>query len=282
MFNNIKSINKRGNKINEDFIGITSNSIFVIDGASGLNNTNISDYESDAKWFSNTLGYRLNYVIDDISKDIKDILYETIEILYKEYVSFNVTSKNENDGPSAAISIFRIKDDVLEYFQLGDCTSLIKFYNGQLRILHDDSVTELDSKVVCKMVILSKEYKIPLKKTMDLVKEELILNRSKKNTEQGYWILDISGVGIEHAYYESFFIKDIRSVAMMSDGFADIHSTFEIYKNFDTLNTAMEQENIDLLVKRLFYMQETDLDMNKYPRLKFRDDTSAIWANVCK
>ena len=34
------------------------------------------------------------------------------------------------------------------------------------------------------------------------------------------------------------------------------------------------------LVDQLFTVQEQDPDANRYPRLKFRDDTCALWAEA--
>ncbi|MGL5330647.1 MAG: hypothetical protein ACRDD7_15355 [Peptostreptococcaceae bacterium] len=71
-------------KYNEDIIGFTPNGVWVLDGATGLNNKNLVSSESDAKWYVNWWN---KYLYQNIhkDKDLKEIMKDGIKEINKEY-----------------------------------------------------------------------------------------------------------------------------------------------------------------------------------------------------
>jgi len=280
MASSIKIICKKGNKINEDYAFACEKFVYVIDGSSGLTNFNVTGYESDAKWFSQSLGNALNGRLSDTKKSILEIITEVIRILHSQYTAYSTDAPiKEEDLPSACLSIFRMNKNKLEYFQLGDCVSLVKFKSGETKILFDNSVPILDTKVISHIKIESKRQNKPIIDVLSFGKEMLIENRKKKNTESGYWILDITGSGIIHAELNAFNICDIGQFAIMSDGFAEIVDLYHVYTH-DTLMQAMAEKSLEALCKELWLAQDSDPLMIKFPRLKHRDDASAVWCEI--
>lgn len=281
MFRNIKSICLRGNKCNEDFIGYSDTFLFVIDGSTGLDNRNITNMGSDAQWFSHRTGEMLLKYLYELDKPIKTILNNIIDKLRIEYSYFVDDSYCTNSFfPSAAISIFRFNGNLIEYYQLGDCTSVIEYNNSYFKILYDNTVPLIDKDVIDEMIKISKNKNISICSCRKYVDKMEIENRKKMNTETGYWILDITGKGISHGYENIFKAKDIKSISVMSDGFAGIHDCYHIVDSFEELHCQISKIGLEELCRKLFDKQENDIDCNIYPRLKFRDDTSAVWAEI--
>ena len=109
----------------------------------------------------------------------------------------------------------------------------------------------------------------------------LIANRKYKNKEDGYYILNLSGEGIPHARTLSFDIDDVVSIGACTDGFYQLVDCFHKYPD-DSLFTAMETTKLEDMKANLFTLQENDPGCNNYPRLKFRDDTSAMITKISK
>ena len=277
MASNVKVICKRGNNVNEDYAFACEGFAYVIDGSSGITDFNVTGYESDAKWLSQGLGNALQERISNIKKGIPEIITEVIEALHSQYTTYcTVASAKNEDLPSACLSVFRTSKDKLEYFQLGDCVSLIKFKNGEIKVLFDDAVPILDHKVVSHIKAESKRQSKPIIGVLKFGKEMLIENRKKKNMNGGYWILDTTGVGISHAEVHTFDINDISQFSIMSDGFAEIVDLYRIY-TYDKLILTMAEHGLEALCKELWDAQDSDPLMEKFPRLKHRDDASAVW-----
>lgn len=290
MFQSIKYISKPGNIMNEDDVGYSDTFLFVLDGATGLGNRKPDEKDTEASRFVSHVGKRLQVCLEDTSKDIKDILQQAVKkskdsIINRsfsdpgsecsELIAYSGGQKYLN--PSASISIFRINGTLLEYYGLGDCTATIQFQDGSIRIIHDNTITLMDQQVIEIMTELARKKAVTVRESKNEIIPFLIENRNKKNTQEGYWTLDATGMGISHGINLTFPLQEVQSVSLMSDGFAQICDTFYLVRNFEELHEKMAKEDLADMVKELFDIQDTDPDYNQFPRFKHRDDTTAIF-----
>ena len=79
MFYHTQIYSVAGNQVNEDAVGSSDSFIFVIDGASGLNNRNVMGKSSDAQWLSSCIAERLKDTLPDTSRTISEILSEIMD-----------------------------------------------------------------------------------------------------------------------------------------------------------------------------------------------------------
>lgn len=287
MFTSIKSICIPGNGVNEDYLGYSETFLFVLDGATILGkkeraekNQNLAaQMETEASRFVTQVGNYLQLNLSDTTRTIEGILRDAVSSL--DIVNIE-SPESSYRNPSAGLSLFRRNGAMLEYYGLGDCSGTISFSNGAFRMLHDDTLTGLDQKVIQEMINLANEKNIHISDARKLIEPLLIDNRNKKNTKDGYWVLDASGEGICHGTLSTFSIEEIHSVSLMTDGFAGICTTFHMVKNFAELHNRILDENLENIVKELFELQDTDLFYDRFPRFKHRDDTTAIFALIEK
>lgn len=292
MFQSIKHISKPGNIINEDYVGYSDTFLYVLDGATGLGNRKPNEKDTEASRFVSHIGESLQSCLADFSKDIKDILVKAVkkqddsdERTFSAFDSESSEFMEYSSGqaylsPSASISIFRINGTFLEYYGLGDCTATIQFQDGSIRIIHDDAITLMDQKVIEIMAELARKKGVTVRDAKNEIIPLLIENRNKKNIQEGYWSLDATGIGIAHGIHLNFPLQEVKSVSLMSDGFAQICETFYLVRNFEELHEKMTREDLADMVQELFDIQDTDPDYNQYPRFKHRDDTTAIYSLV--
>jgi hypothetical protein len=270
-------ITRRGNKVNEDYAFSNESCIFVIDGATGLTKHKVTNEQSDARWFAQRLGLRLSLCLSDLRRSISEIVSGiTRELLY-EFKEFPTGKKcDELYMPSASISVFRINGDSLEFFQLGDCTSAIAYKPGLVIPLLDPTLPNLDYLVIQDLLKLSQKHKVSNIYVVPYVMERVLAHRALKNKPDGYWVLDLTGKGIPHAETRVTKLEEVKSFAVMSDGFSQ---TVDLVSMFDmaTLMQTLDKERIKDIIVQLFAIREDDPLFDKYPRLKLHDDTSIAW-----
>lgn len=275
-----KNISRQGVNSNEDCAFSCEQFIFVADGATGLTNKKYTNCESDARWFTQRLGVLLQERLYNTDKTIGNIVSEIINELRAEYDVF--LSGEECDivaMPSSGISILRLNGEKIEIFQLGDCMTMLLKKDDTVEVFIEEALPKLDAEVIQNIVKISYEKKITCSDALVYVKDQLIHNRKKLNKPDGYWTLDLSGVGIDNAYENSFPVCEMRAAAVMTDGFAEITDLFKLY-DYSTLMKKFESEDLETLCDELFKAQDTDPTLDKYPRFKLRDDTSVAWFMV--
>lgn len=107
--NNI-SFSKAGNKINEDIAYSTDNYGWVIDGATGLTNSKLTNGNSDAQFFVSKWDECLRKNIEDFSRDLKEIIKDGISKIkgdFENECGINFDTINSVSVPSASIIVLR-------------------------------------------------------------------------------------------------------------------------------------------------------------------------------
>lgn len=275
----VKYISEPGDKINEDCIGFGDNFGLLLDGSTGLRKGIIPGEISDAKWF---VGSFKDIIVKNIHKDepLTDIVRKGISEMEGKLKNLGLSDIDKVDKPSASMVLIRQIKNKLEIFSLGDCTTLIEKASGEIIKVYDDSVSRLDKKVLNKIIKLSKEKNISVSETKKYVSEDLIKNRYKKNTKEGYWILGFNKAAADYAYYKKWNLNEIKSLCFFSDGFGDFYETMNLAENHNDFYKKLKETDISEMYKELRKKQQEDYGCNKHPRLKDRDDASILFYQV--
>lgn len=278
----IKTITQWDNKDNEDYLYASNQFSFILDGSTGLKKFNIFEGESDARWFANLLGNELKAKLHS-NDSISNILVESLSQIRNQYtyhlklLGMDMTSLNKVELPTASITVLRFNGKEIEYYQLGDCTTVLYYRDDTVEILHDDSVSVKDKSVIKSLIKYSYETGLSPRDCLPKIHPQLVENRNEYNTASGYWILDLYGTGIENAEQKIIPLENISSIAMMTDGFASVVDTVKLFDNYKELIKAMSKTPLNEIVDNLFEILENDVLLEKYPRFKLKDDASAIW-----
>ncbi len=272
-----------GAELCEDSVGFGNNYAFVLDGASGLTGNNIIDNDSDASWFVKRVKDALVSRFENgDTRDISEILYEILGEIHKVYFGkLDMQNSSEPaDSPSAAMALFRERNGNLEFFGLGDCIGVFTDTDDNTHILYDEALSKLDYKAIEYMLKIKKQQGLSLLKAKQKSMDVLIKNRQLRNKPGGYWILDPSAKGVPHATTYSIPINKVKSVSAFSDGFSQLVDCFGEFDDYSRLHNQMQNTPLKKLYERLYELQKSDPDCNKYPRFKLRDDASAVWAII--
>lgn len=251
---------------NEDRIIVSSSFAIVIDGATPLIKTSKINY---ANYLVKHIKNNINKINGDVSTRLE---FLARDVAYK----LDLRSTEASKLPSASLSYFEIKDDIVHIGILGDCEAVVCFKDGSLKRYYDDRLSHFDSEVIKERKTMCLKHGCKMDNVRQYILPHLIENRNKANKDDGYYALVASK---DYEYKEIGFdinIKDVEEIYLYSDGYSSIFATFDIYKDYtDAFKNDIDVKNeIAKIVDAAYKDKHTD----KYPRLKTIDDISLLKA----
>lgn len=252
-----------------------------MDGASCLSGVNVVDPDSDAAWMVQNIKAALCKHLDSGDpRPTKEILRQILIPVRQQY--FDALEERglckPDDSPSAGIALFRLRNNRLEFFGLGDCVGVAVLPDGNTFASLDTNLTALDNLVLEEMLRIHRSTGVSIQEARKACNGLLLANRTKRNHPEGYWILDlVTDDGLENAREFSWELTSPIAVGGFSDGFAQLSEVFHVFRDYQELFRAMQTIDLEQLWNTLCRWQDEDDDCNDYPRFKLRDDTCALW-----
>lgn len=271
---------KGSGEYNEDIVRVCKYGAWILDGSTGLNKKNLISKESDAKWY---VSWWDKYLYENINKDksLKTIVCEGIENIKQEYLSTLAGIRLEKlDMPSASVAIVKFYKDKVEYFLLGDCTIVINDINENI-ILKDDGVCKFDNMIFEKMKKLNKNKSLSVKDKKDILLPYIIENRLKKNSEEGYWILEFDELAVEKSMHDYISINDELKLIISSDGFSCAYDRYNIF-SVENIIQIVEENGIEYVNDKVRKLEHEDKNGLIFPRFKESDDSSCAYLHITK
>lgn len=266
---------------NEDCGYICNNYAFVLDGATGLSKKKFTDYGSDACWYSKTMSEYLKDNLSDYNKEIRDILYQGIETISKEYECMTGGDFEPIDSPSAVGCITRINKHKLEYLVFGDSPLLIKYKDGHVEEVYDEKLVQLDNYAIKKCKDYAEEKGITFREALPFVVDVIKSNRLKMNTPEGYYNLSFyAQAAYEGGLYGMVDLCDIESICLMSDGYADCYTLMGIVSTPAEFMELLWLKGAEFIYEQLLRAQKEDSTLDGFPRFKLSDDCTCAFAHL--
>ena len=262
-----------GNQVNEDYVAVGSTYAVLLDGASGITGTRVLPHHSgsDAQWFSHFVGGRICEYLD-ASRGIVDSIRLAVDDS-RIFIDEHGVTDNEDFLPSSTLVVVSVAGDLVDIVSLGDSPVFIGLKDGSLITMSDARIAELDQAAVDAMVDRSRGRAMTGVQKRAAINDILLANRRLKNKPDGYWILDSSGVALDHFNVMQFSVEDVDYVCAMSDGLERAFDQFGLADPATFLATAT-RDSFDELLVLLRAEENLDPDFDRYPRLKLHDDAS--------
>lgn len=264
-----------GNQVNEDYAAVGSTYAVLLDGASGITGARVlpGHSGSDAQWFSNFVGGRICKYLD-LSCGIVDSIRLAVDDS-RDYIGEHGVTDDKDLFPSSTLVVASVSGDSVDIVSLGDSPVFIGLKDGSLESMSDSRIAELDQTAIDAMVDRSRGRAMTGMQKRAAVNDILLANRQLKNKPEGYWILDPTGVALEHLIVMQFSVEDIDYVCAMSDGLERAFDLFGLVDPAAFLAKAT-RESFDELLVRLRAEETLDPGFDRYPRLKLHDDASCF------
>lgn len=279
-FTNIRVLCQPGQEINEDHNSVSDQYLLALDGATGLYEQHVTKEPSDARWLALRGAEEISRRLAECHEPISEICREAALALQKEFASFAAPDFPKAAYPSAGVAALRLCGETLEYYGLGDLTTLLHYKDGKVQIIHNNQLSQLDRKVLTEMVRLAQESGETVAAQREKVQDLLRQNRDLRNRADGYMIFDPSAEGAALGTSLRWPAKEIRSAAILSDGVADAVPVYGMAPDYTTFLSRLEQEGPEAVYAELRRIQQGDPAFNHYPRFKQADDATVLLADL--
>ncbi len=259
---------RKSHYYNEDRFFIGDDYVLVMDGATGLVPSSL---------LPSTGAHFVNYIKRHLPKKYIHLKDALKKISIKYYEQYFLNNADMSILPSVGMVVVNIDDNRINLDYIGDSQIVIENKEHQFKNYQQQELVKLDDISLNVMKEYALKNNVSFKKARQNNNDILIKHRLKANKKEGYAIYTCSRDGVFNFSHESIEKKDISSISLLTDGFEDIWSTFNIYKSMDeTISKINSKDDLDILFNEIKEKAYSDIDFNKYNRFKVIDDITIV------
>jgi serine/threonine protein phosphatase PrpC len=264
--------------VNEDRWGASDGAIWVLDGATGLTEQRLLPGPSDALWLVEQVdaGLKRHAAVDASPADIlRAIVRQAQDQFARQALRADAAPA---DRPSTGLTMLRLRGDAVELGSLGDCRIVHPGEDGVPRCFGTSRVTALDDRLVEEVVRLQASGLSHEQIWRDLL-PMIRRHRALVNLPEGYWVLDLSERGLAHIEVATVPAAAGAAFLLLSDGFYRLVDLYHRY-SYAALFQAAQERGLRPLHDELRAIEAADAECRRHPRLKPRDDATAVLASL--
>ena len=286
-FTFLSAATEPGSKINEDAYGLwpardAACAAWVLDGVTGINDRALLPGPSDAAWFVAQVQEALPALLTKgPSMPIADLVAALAADLERRQSASWVDARGADgrETPAASFALIRLLGDEIEIARLGDCLVLLESTDGTVGILEHPVLEQIEAETRRAILELRAAGVTDPQAILKQMMPQLRAQRRRRNREDGYGVLagEQSCVSMIHA--DQLPARPLRRVLLASDGY------YRLVDHYHTRNDAelvrdTERNGADALLKQLRAIEAGDPSGAAYPRLKIRDDATALLLGI--
>jgi len=265
-----EAISRSQKVFNEDAYGYREDGVWVIDGATPLDDGPLVDGASPAAWLSHTASQLLRD-IPWSGCSLRDVLTTVIE---------EVTRLGRAHGlAGAAISLARQTGDGLEIASLGDCLTLVAVERGKVTEVVDPQFDGAEESVLAQVRDRMSQG-VRSEEAYREARTELRRRRRERNSPGGLWVLGPDPGAAQHAALQLIPASPGTHVVLMSDGFGRALWPFSLVEDSAELMDRVTSGAATALLDELRESEGQDPDCAQTPRFGAHDDATMVWAQV--
>jgi hypothetical protein len=262
-------------RANEDTWGRGENAVWVIDGATGVEEDRVCPGPTDAAWFAGEMSKQLAAAVKDCDSVVSAIelalqcVRETLNCCGSKLPARRL-------GPTASIAVALARRDEIEIGILGDCRAIEVRLDGTILAHGDSKLRELDSDLTKAVHDIRQQDCSDIERISRIATLECRL-RSRANREDGYWILDLTGSGIRFTQLIRLAISEVRALILVTDGIYRLVDTYSEYTD-NSFAEELLQSGPATLFDRLRAIEMADPMCRQFQRVKPQDDATLVVA----
>lgn len=274
-------------KPNEDTFGHTENHVWVIDGATGVADSELmpalSDVHpvSDAKWLAETASAELTAHAARFGADLSGLMRHVIETLRQKFEAGRTRKPNGRyELPSAAMVLSHYADATLTVANFADCRLVLLSDDGEMTQFGDKHSDRSPASRARTAALLDKAGEGGDPFALPEVMAYLRQQRSYQNREDGYWILGLDPAAVSHMRHWTMRLTKPVTGLLMSDGFASLAYDYQRITPAELVTMARDQ-GLESVIRAVRKFEREDDPLKKiYPRFKGSDDATALLFRV--
>jgi hypothetical protein len=247
-------------KPNEDGVVVTANMTAVLDGATVRTETGCIH---GVPWLVKNLAGSLVK-----NKDLLPAEALALAITETAQAHREACDLDHPGTPAAAVAIIQAHGDYLRYLVLGDVTIIVEEDDG-LRIITDNRV---DATAVAERVAADALPTGSPEKSEALIRMKHA-ELAARNVAGGYWVAAADPAVVSQALTGEIPTKEIRRLALLTDGATRAVITFKLYNWPDLLDMLIAAGPSEL-IKQVRTAENADASGTWYRRNKVHDDAT--------
>jgi hypothetical protein len=273
-FRSLDRLSLPGSRVNEDGIGLRGSFAWVIDGATGLSDEQLTSGGSDAAWLAGLIGDRLMDLAGDEGDTVLSRLEADIHSTFRETTA-HVPEVGDHHAPSACLGLVEAHPGEggqvrVQGRFLGDVIALVPTERGIVRWT-DERAKPFEKKTLAALG--AQEHapgSIP-----EAVKRQILENRTKLNRPDGYWVVNPLRPWAGRELRFEAQVKPGEPIVLATDGFMRLVDVFEAYSD-TALHARLAAGKGPDLMQELRERERSDLLAGAYPRVKTHDDATFL------
>lgn len=282
------ALSDRGNAQNEDFACVgrvagtepgDAEGLFgvLLDGATGVVPSWIcgDGWRSDAQWLSHVAGELIARELahgatapDAVCRALGELQRRVSRVAGRPFGEVPVEQL-----PSATLAIALVAGGELIVCGLGDSPIAVRRASGAVDVLSDAALEGFDAANLRLMYERAGAARLDAAAKRALVRHELALERSLRNTASGYWIFDPTGAALPHMQVHRYALADVLAVAAFTDGMFAADAVYGL-ADLRRETGRLDRISVQRLIDRMRVVEAADPDLERYRRFKPSDDAS--------
>ena len=279
-FDLLDAVSQAGTSANEDRATATASAAWVLDGATGLSPQRLFPGPSDPAWFAaaaDALLARLTGERDDSATLLRSLVTALRDACAA--AALVPLADTDIELPSASLAAAQFVGREIELIMLGDCKLLLRQADGQVEAFDQSSVAHFDAKVVAALRAIQAGGETALSEITPLLTPLIRENRQWKNRPGGYGVLTADPACLVFAETARRPAADATHLLLATDGFYRLVDTYAMLTAGELMLAALER-GLAPLYAELRRLEDGDPECLAFPRLKARDDATAVLVGV--
>ena len=287
-FRFLSAATEPGSKINEDAYGLwpardTARAAWVLDGVTGINDRALLPGPSDAAWFVAQVQEALPALLAQApAMPIADLVSALAAELERRQSAAWVDARGADgrETPAASFALIRLLGDEIEIARLGDCLVLLESTDGAVKALEHPVLEQIEAET--RRAILELRAADVTDPQAILHADDAAVARAAAATElceDGYGVLAGEQSCVPMIHVDRLPARSLRRVLLASDGYYRLVDHYHARNDVELVRDT-ERNGADALLKQLRAIESEDPLGVAYPRLKMRDDATALLLGV--
>lgn len=266
-----------GADCNEDRVGHAWDTVWVIDGATGVGDR-LTNTPSDAAWLAETASTAFAALMEnDPDLDLRELVRGCINHCRKAFEQVRLGPPQPGETlPSAAILVARARKGAVDIVSLGDC-GVVFAPDGEAVMIGPGQSPKENETIAHANAFLADTPGIGDKELVERLGPKLKSDRARMNCLGGYWIFSLEPQAADHMRRMVLPIAHGQPIALASDGFLRLIDLFGCDTPHSLL-AADEYHKAAMLLHKLRKLERMPESRERFPRIKRHDDASFIHA----
>ena len=275
-----------GATINEDGYGLwpaeAPRAAWVLDGVTGINDRPLLPGPSDAAWFVAQVQAALPPLLSR-SPDLP--IAALADLLVRELDKRQSAAWIDPRGadvwetPAASFVLVRLIGAEIEIARLGDCLVLLEGAGGAVTVMEHPVLEQIEAETRRAILDLRSAGITDPQQVRAKMIPQLRAQRRRRNRPDGYGVLAAEHSCMPMMHVDRMPATNLRRVLLASDGYYRLVDHYNAMTDADLIRRT-QADGAAALLQQLRAIEAADPRAASYPRLKIRDDATALLIGI--